>query len=225
MRLMRSLVPSSSISNRQLCELCYLVGKAGIAEAVRDGMRPGCSSGNYGRHLDPILGFERGNRALYDMDIPGHNKQSLPRASLNLPTLPPHESFNSDITEGATYSVKLAEMLSAGMPPAYTEHPVVRSARDDEFVAPLALHADAVPYSQTDSVLGIWRVNLVTQRRYLAVALRKRICCKCGCKGWCTFHAVFEWLPWSVRALAAGRYPLQRHDGEAWRPSGIERGR
>ena len=225
MRLMLSLVLSRSINNRQFCELCYFAGKAGIAEAVRYGVRPGCSSGNYSRHLDPILGFERGNRALYDMDIPGHNKQSLSRASLSLPTLPPHESFSSDITEDATYSVKLAEMLSAGMPPAYTEHPVVRSARDDELVAPLALYADAVPYSQTDSVLGFWLVNLVTQRRYLAVALRKRICCKCGCKGWCTFHAVFEWLAWSVRALAVGRYPLQRHDGEAWRPSDIERGR
>ena len=92
-------------------------------------------------------------------------------------------------------------------------------------VAPLALYADAVPYSQTDSALGFWLVNLVTQRRYLAVALKKRICCKCGCKGWRAFHAVFEWLAWSVRALAVGRYPLQRHDGEAWRPSDIERGR
>ena len=133
-------------------------------------MRPGCSSGNYSRHIDPILGFERGNRALYHMDILGHSKQSLSRASLNLPTLPPHESFSDDITEDAAYSVKLAEMLSAGMPPAYTEHPIVRSARDDELVAPLALYADAVPYSQTDSVLGFWLVNLVTQRRYHAGA-------------------------------------------------------
>jgi hypothetical protein len=154
MRLMLSLVLSRSINNRQFCELCYFAGNAGIAEAVRYGMRSGCSSGNYSRHLDPILGFERGNRALCDMGIPGHHKQPWPRASLNLAPLPPHESFNDDITEDAAYSVRLANMLSAGMPPAYTEHPVVRSARDDELVAPLALYADAVPYSQTDSVLG-----------------------------------------------------------------------
>ena len=224
MRLIPSLVPSKSINNRQFCELCYFAGKASIAKAFRYGMWPGYSNGNYNRHLDPNLGFERGNRALYDMDIPGHNKQSLPRASLNLPTLPPRESFNNDITEDAAYSVKLAEMLAAGMPPTYTEHPIVRNARDDELVAPLALYADAMPCSQTDSVLGFWLVNLVTQRRYLAVALKKRLCCKCGCKGWCTFHAVFEWMAWSIRALAAGRYPLHRHIGEAWRPSDIERG-
>ena len=52
------------------------------------------------------------------------------------------------------------------MPPTYTEHATDLRAPEDELVVPLALYADAVPYSHTDSVLGFWVVNLVTDNRY-----------------------------------------------------------
>ena len=53
------------------------------------------------------------------------------------------------------------------------------------------------------------------QRRLLA-ALRKSVTCSRGCRGWCSFHALFEWLSWSLEALARGRHPDQRHDGKPW---------
>ena len=40
-----------------------------------------------------------------------------------------------------------------------------------------ALYLDGVSYSNVDSVLGIWVINLVNQERVLSVALRKKLLC------------------------------------------------
>ena len=218
MRIMISLVLSRALNNRQFCEVCFFAGRAGVTEAVPYGMRPGCSSGNYSRRLDPLLGFKRANASLYELEAPGHSKNTLSRVTISIPVIPPHEAFDDDVVGGASFRPKLAEMLDGPMPPTYTDHPAVQGAVEDELVVPLALYADAVPYSNTDSVLGFWVVNLVTEKRYLCAALRKRLCCKCGCKGWCTFWAVFDWLAWSFKAITDRSYPAQRHDGKPWTP-------
>ena len=52
--------------------------------------------------------------------------------------------------------------------------------------------------------------------RHVVAVLGKSASCQCGCTGWCTSHAIFEWLAWSLRSLAAGTWPAQRHDGAPW---------
>ena len=95
------------------------------------------------------------------------------------------------------------------LPHAYFANPVVRE-NPSEYVLPLGIFLDAVPYSHVDSVIGFWFINLVNNDRYLAVVLRKSQCCICGCRGWCTFHEIFKYLAWSVQALRQKRYFQQR---------------
>eukprot|EP00969_Alexandrium_andersonii_P324414 14334751-Alexandrium_andersonii.AAC.1 len=76
----------------------------------------------------------------------------------------------------------LASLASSGyLPPAYWNHAVVK--RSPGWVCPLSLYADTVRYSHTDSILGLWVVNLVTSLRHLVCVLRKRQACACGCRG------------------------------------------
>ena len=118
---------------------------------------------------------------------------------------------------------KLVEHREARtLPACYWEHTVVQAAAP-ETVAPLALYLDGVPYSQTDSVIGWWVECLVTGARFLWAVTRKRTACKCGCKGWCTFHAFFRLFHWSATALAQKRWPLRRHDGQDWQAADHDR--
>ena len=78
---------------------------------------------------------------------------------------------------------------------------------------------DGVRYSITDSVLGIWVMNWVTGRRHLWGLVRKRLVCRCGCKGWCTYWPILNFIKWSLEQLKLGLFPSQRHDGGAWLPS------
>eukprot|EP00974_Lingulodinium_polyedra_P057325 5515057-Lingulodinium_polyedra.AAC.1 len=80
-------------------------------------------------------------------------------------------------------------------------------AGGDTPVFPLALYLDGVGYQNRDSCLGIWVVNLVTNRRHLFSVTRKRDRCRCGCGSWCTLHALMSFTAWVVEVLATGRYP------------------
>eukprot|EP00969_Alexandrium_andersonii_P153658 6794654-Alexandrium_andersonii.AAC.1 len=102
---------------------------------------------------------------------------------MELPFRPPHELLHDELVEDGSVLLKLQEQVDEGLlPPAYAEHPVVREA--DSPVVPLAVYMDGVAYSQTDSAVGIWLVNLVSNARHMVGLVRKSITCKCGCRGW-----------------------------------------
>ena len=108
------------------------------------------------------------------------------------------------------------------LPPAYHEHPAVVAAKlaDPEAVtAPLCLYMDAVPYSQTDGVLGVWIECMATSAHWLCGVIRRRNICRCGCKGWCSYYPLFSTLLWSIRCLSLGVFPDTRHDNSDWRRS------
>ena len=84
-------------------------------------------------------------------------------------------------------------------------------------MVPIAIYMDGVPYSLTDSVVGFWVVNLVTEARHLFMVVRKRFTCKCGCRGWCTFWPIFQFIHWNLEAMARGVCPAKRADGEDFR--------
>ena len=96
-------------------------------------------------------------------------------------------------------------------PPLYDSHPVVTQSAEP--VLPVALYIDAVPYTLTDSVIGFWMINVLTGRRHLFLILRKRMVCKCGCRGWCTFYPIMVFVHWCLQAFAAGVVPCQLVDG------------
>ena len=54
----------------------------------------------------------------------------------------------------------------------------------------LALHMDPVLSSLTESVVGIWLVNLLSGQRHSVCIVRKRIVCQCDCREWRTYYTV-----------------------------------
>ena len=140
--------------------------------------------------------------------------ESLPWESIrsrghifNLPVVPLHEALFDEVSERKDMPNLLAKALSQyTIPPNYHSHKVVVDSRgSDDLVYPCALYIDGLPYSITDSVVGVWLVNLLTDRRHLIGVLRKRLVCHCGCKSWCTFSRYSDFSPgaWLHSLLAS----------------------
>lgn len=111
--------------------------------------------------------------------------------------------------------VRLEEAIASGeMQPGYTNHPLVLGSTTP--VVPVSLYMDGVPYSLTDTVVGVWMINMITGLRHLVALVRKRMVCRCGCGGWDTYFALLQFLRWSFRAMANGIFPSARHDGRPW---------
>ena len=63
-----------------------------------------------------------------------------------------HSAHPSDTTDAE-------QIENNGLPTSYYNHPVVESS--DEDVLPVGLYMDGVPYSLTNSVVGVWFINLI----------------------------------------------------------------
>eukprot|EP00969_Alexandrium_andersonii_P029448 1285462-Alexandrium_andersonii.AAC.1 len=72
-------------------------------------------------------------------------------------------------------------------------------------------------------MIGFRLINLVSGERHTFCVMRKRLVCKCGCRGWCSYRPIFAFATWSLRALAEGKYPSERHDKKPWHASDAER--
>ena len=130
----------------------------------------------------------------------------------------PHECLETEWTNNPAVSVRLQEALDENLlPPCYHTHPVVVASLEP--VLPCALYMDGVAYTNTDSVLGIWLVNCITGVRHTLALIRKKMTCRCGCRGWCTYWPVLFWLHWCCLALARGENPFDRHDELPWKTS------
>ena len=208
----------SRLSAHQCCTLMYWAEKAGVQAAKPFALRPEANSGHASRKLRKALGHV-GSTDLYELEVPGHARRDLERSSHLTPVMPLHEQLVKSMEKEVGILTQLAEHKASGdVPPAYTDHRVVRE-NPDELVVPIALFVDAVPYSHTDSVLGFWGMHVLSGQRFLYAVVRKRHVCRCGCKGWCTYSAMFSLTAWSLDAMARGVWPSARHDGGAFRTS------
>ena len=84
---------------------------------------------------------------------------------------------------------------------------------------PCTLYIDGVPYSLSDSAVGIWIYTNISKRRHLIGVIRKRLLCSCGCRGWCTYWPILDFMRWSFEQSAKGEFASCRHTGEAFGPS------
>ena len=226
-RYLLDLLFMSKLSAKDFCQIMWFAWKAGVGDCKTFCLRPGLPTGHYMRHVKEIMGWNDKER-FYRMKIPGSTKHDLERTCLDVMTMPGHELMAMDLHMQGNLEkdARALQDLRAdpnGLPPCYWEHPVVRDAAEDEIVFPVAIYLDGAPYSQTDSVIGWWLINLISGQRYLTSVLRKRNICKCGCKGWCTFWRFWSFLRWTLRSLATGRFPEVRDDGQAWDPLDKER--
>jgi hypothetical protein len=209
---------SRDISAKGFCTIMYWAHLAGIEKCGRFGFRPGAPSGHYNRHLNSVMPSLRQKDRLYEVTVPSYNKLAMGRSSHDLLAIPPHEAVAQVFFNDPELPKTLAEIVKAkDLPPAYFENELVRSSSSPPL--PVSLFVDAVPYSNNDSTVGFWLVNEINQERVFLVAMRKQLCCACGCRGWDTYHAIWSFLRWSFGALVSGTYPAARHDLENWRPS------
>ena len=203
----------------QFCEAMCYAGLAGIPSASKYGHRPGAPSGHYQRHLSKVLPEFSDVAELYTLRVPGSSTSALGRAKLDFVAMVPHEVIDKDLRADPASVLKVREAIDENvLPPSYDDHHVVLRHRAATPVLPVSLYIDGVPYSLTDSVIGLWFVSELTGRRYLIAALRKKRVCACGCRGWCSYQAIFRFIAWSLAAMAEGVYPRARHDGAPWGP-------
>lgn len=212
------------LSAKDLCTICFFAGAAGVREARVYGYNPDAQSGHFQRHLNKVCTWMADKDRLYDVQVPSYHQADLGRGTHTLTGIPPHEAFDEQVCAEPGLRLHLREAIQAGhLPPTYSNHKVVRDNVGGNPVVPVSVFVDGVPYSLTDSVVGFWLINELNGARSLLACMRKKITCACGCRGWCSFWAIWDWLRWSLLALAKGEYPTRRHDGNAWLPSDARR--
>ena len=211
----------SAISAEIVCTLCHFANLGGLVNVSQYGLAPGGHSSNYKVKLDRCLGFTQQRRKEYSVDIVGKPLRALGRQNFQINVINAHEALEEEFQRDASISVKLGENINEGVyPDTYYSHPVVR-ANPNELVLPAAIYMDGIAYSQTDTVLGIWIINMVTGTRHLLAAVRKRLVCQCGCCGGDTYFPLLLWLLWTLECCASGLMPNSRHDKSDWSPQDL----
>lgn len=209
------------LSARQTCVLAFWASRAGaVGPASEIALRPEKSSGEYSRHFDKVVaGSTNSDAELYKVPLARRARSDASRLMGEIPMVLPHEALMEELLEDscAEDAVKAA-LAERELPPAYMFHPVVQAAPPGAVVHPLSIYLDGVAYSRTDSLLAVWVYHMLTERRHLVCAIRRSEMCACGCRGWDTLYPVLSVLAWSLKAMAAGTHPAQRHDGTGWRP-------
>ena len=190
----------SAVSSEVVCTIFWWAGLQGDVPRLAGGR-----SGNYKRHLDTCLGHAKGRQLHCLLPVPGHKRHELTRTVHDVPTMPMHEVLAKELRDSATVPFKLEEARENGtLPRAYWDHPVVKASSTP--VLPVAVFMDGAAYSHTDSVLGVWAINMISQKRHVVALMRKRQMCKHGCQGWCSQFPLMTLLRWSLEAVAHGRY-------------------
>ena len=186
----------------------WWASKARIAEADEYKKDPTSQSGKFHDHLRRHLPIYNDTDHLYDLHIPTFTKKTVQKDKHRLSVAPPHEWFDDDVGNDGTMIFKLEEAKSQNNCRQGTGPTGTLSCSS------ICNLRRCVPYSHDDSVIGFWVVNMLTQGRYFVAAVRKKLLCQCGCRGWCTFFPLFEMLRWSCSVVAEGMRPSGRHDGK-----------
>ena len=219
LEVLAELYFQSRISALTLCTICHWATKAGISHKQMESYAkpPGLSTGNYQKHLTKAMGMDESIKKQHRVVMPGCSRNQLGRCDIVMPMRSPHGLLDDEFKNDTSLNYKSQEMADSGqLPPAYHEHPIVQEA--DAAPCPIAMYSDAVPYTNTDSVVGIWLINLTSGARHVIALIRKSVVCRCGCKGWCTFWPVLQFVHWGLKALALGLHPCTLWDGSDPKP-------
>ena len=200
------------LTAKHVCTISFWAYHAGLSEMKALSLRPDSESGHFNRLLVDVLGLRATHQSLYDLRAPMYSKAELGRTISTIPVYPPHEAISSEVEAHPEIQEGMAAAVASGdFGPRYNRHMIVQSTG---FTAiPLAVYFDGVPYTKSDSVLGVWTQNLASGTRHLSAVLKKSKLCRCGCQGHCTLFEVFEFLKWSFTCLARGVHPEFRHEG------------
>ena len=66
---------------------------------------------------------------------------------------------------------------------------------------------------RSDTVLGLWMINLLSGKRHFIAALKGLDSCQCGCRGNCSRYPLFANITWQLEHIQRGTRPIRMHDG------------
>ena len=189
----------SKSSATDACTLAYwaaMSGAQGVSKLAKAPGDPG--TGHYSEHFDRHAGVKMDDSRMYSVDVPIYQRADAARAVRPLACLPAHLLIEEEFSADPSLLASLPSAVS-DFPPAYASHPVVEKSLPLTAI-PLALYLDGISFSNKDSVLGIFVINMISQRRHLVCNIRKNMLCRCGCGGWCSLRPIF--------VFSTGRCPL-----------------
>lgn len=161
----------------------------------------------------------------YDVSIPVQIRGRTLREVVDVPMNLVYESLEAEVVKGGVMELcdPSADLANVCCTPAYLEHPLVVEAvaQGRPYPIPLGMYLDGVKYTSVtstrpDSVLGIWAINLLTDKRHIISATRAGDSCQCGCQGWCTLAPILSAVSWMFEAMARGSRPARTHDDKEW---------
>jgi hypothetical protein len=154
---------------------------------------------------------------VYTAKVTQWDRKKLEKTTADMAFLPPHETLGALVQQGQEAewcSLTGAQQGFQGDLEAWAAK--VGVSLLDNFFACLALWGDAAPHTKRDSIylLLFMVMSGVHRTRFWICAFSKKLTCKCGCFGRCTFNDVFQVISWSMRALMCGQYPACDHEGK-----------
>ena len=227
--LLLRLYSTAKLSALELCQACYFANKAGTPGASFSlyGLAPGHQTGKYQALLDRVLPEPR---HLVGIPTPGNYQKRALRTVRSVPARCVWETIEDELEADSSLRAELDGLAGSENPivqlPVYRDHPVVVKARLEgrPLPMPLAYYLDGVQFRQpaagrNDSVLGVWCINMLSQRRHLISTLKNSDACQCGCRGWCNLYQHHLAARWMFASIADGARPQTMPDGSAWTES------
>lgn len=207
---------SGILSAKQACILSYWAKGGGLSEPGSSlALPPQRVGGAFSKHFDKVVGIDlEMNSEYYELNMPSIQRFSLGRCVSVCAASMVHKTLKQEIDGTPHFFDDVAAGGDKFWGPVLRKHELSRAG--NKRVVPLGLYFDAVPFLKRDSALAFWFINLCSTKRHVALVLRKREFCTCGCFGWCTLLAAFQYLQWLMSAMASGTFPGRRHDGLEW---------
>ena len=169
---MTELHLTRALTARSFCVVMYYAGLCGVPGCSELGKPPDLPSGHYHRHLSKHLPMYRDGAVEYEIQMPCSTKGNPGRDSTWHPVLVPQEELDNELRTTPGWADKVKDAIDNGLfPPCYDTNPIVQASTAP--VVPVAVFVDAVPYSNVDSLIGFWVLNVLTGVRHLIVSVRK----------------------------------------------------
>ena len=195
----------------------HLLEKMGHPEAKPYALKPTSQTGKFQRKLDTALDLEKTDASLYPVKAPLKDIRTGYRTCADVLAQPAHEALCLEVEENARVLDSWRQNIdeAADWIKQYDEHPlVVNATREQKMrILPVTIYMDGAEYNKKDGLIVFTVRFSFSRKRHLCWAVRKTNVCECGCGGWCTLYAFFDFVRWSLEALQAGRWPARRHDG------------
>ena len=158
----------SAISSKVVCAIFWWAAKAGLLRDVPClALRPGGGIGNHKGHLDMCLGRAIRRQPHYLFPVPGHKRPRSPPAPCTMcQRYPCMKVLAKELRDAAEVPSKLEEARENGtLPHSYWDHPVVKASSTPVLTG--AVFMDGVAYSHTGSVLDVWAINMISEKRHV----------------------------------------------------------